>query len=43
MPSRESTWKPGEKFETLNLDIRSWLSSIKLMEESDVAVNNSVA
>ena len=38
MPSRESTRKPREGIEALNMDSRSGLSSIKLMEETDVAV-----
>ena len=38
MPSRESARKPRENIETLNMDSRSRLSSIKLMEETDVSV-----
>ena len=37
-PSRESARKPRENIETLNMDSRSRLSSIKLMEETDVSV-----
>ena len=40
MPSRESARKPEENIETLNLDNRSRLSLIKLMEETDVSVQN---
>ena len=38
MPSRESARKPKENIATLNMDSRSLLSSIKLMEETDVSV-----
>ena len=38
MPSRESARKPRENIETLNLNSRSRLSSIKLMEETNVSV-----
>ena len=38
MPSRESARKPKENIVTLNMDSRSLLSSIKLMEETDVSV-----
>ena len=38
MPSRESTRKPRESIEALNMDSRSGLSSVKLMEETDIAV-----
>ena len=38
IPSRESARKPRENIETLNMDSRSRLSSIKLMEETDFSV-----
>ena len=38
MPPRESAQKPKEHIATLNMDSRSLLSSIKLMEENDVSV-----
>ena len=38
MPSRESARKPKENIATLNMDSRSLLSSIKLMEETGVSV-----
>ena len=38
IPSWESAQKPRENIETLNTDNRSGLSSIKLMEETDVSV-----
>ena len=38
MPSRESARKPRENIGTLNMDSPSRLSSIKLMEETDVSV-----
>ena len=38
LPSRESARKPKENIETFNMDSRSRLSSIKLMEEIDVSV-----
>ena len=34
----ESAWKPKENIATLSMDSRSLLSSIKLMEETDVCV-----
>ena len=38
MPSQESARKPEENIAVLNMDSRSLLSSIKLMEETDVSV-----
>ena len=38
MPSRESTQKPRENIDALNMDSRSGLSSINLMEEANVSV-----
>ena len=38
MPSRESARKARENIETLDMDSRSRLSPIKLMEETDVPV-----
>ena len=38
MPSRESARNPRENINAFNLDSRSVLSSIKLMEENDVSV-----
>ena len=41
MPSRESARKPKENIATLNMDSRSLLSSIKLMEETNVSVQTN--
>ena len=38
MPARESARKPKENIAMLNMDSRSLLISIKLMEETDISV-----